>query len=311
MNNKKSSGKRLGIIVNPIAGRGRAVRGEERIVRYLRSKRHAFCIEHTNGPGHATALARRMCREFDILLAAGGDGTVNEVACGMIRGTAALSVLPIGSGNDFGRLLGIPNNVEHAIDRILSGTIRHFDMGVIAVRNIHGDIRRRFFVNTVGMGLDAEIANETKQIRILRGLPLYLFAAIRALRRHVPNEYAIVQKGKRRKQNAFFVCAGNGPYEGGGFRMIPDARPDDQMLHWCMVQAVPLYRALHLIPRMLRGSHTEYPIVSTWKSNKATIIGTQPFIVHVDGEIVDDRARQVDIALAAEQLKVIGLEGQE
>lgn len=192
-----SKRQRLGIILNPVAGRGHALRCEKKLIEYLQRTKQAFNLEHTGGPGDATRMARQMSRTYDIIVAAGGDGTVNEVVAGVAGSKASIGVLPIGSGNDFGRMIGMPKRVDHAIELILHGTRKFFDLGKIAIWNSAGQLREGIFVNTLGVGLDAEIAYETKRIKYLRGLPLYLFAAVRSLVTHVSNEYELLE-GKRK-----------------------------------------------------------------------------------------------------------------
>ena len=95
---------KLGIILNPIAGRGRALNLQIPLVNYLRRRNILFQLERSNRPGHATELSSQMSKEFDIIVAMGGDGTLNEVAAGVYGSMASLAILPIGSGNDFNRI---------------------------------------------------------------------------------------------------------------------------------------------------------------------------------------------------------------
>ena len=297
--------KTIAIILNPEAGRGRGRRIEKNLVEILRRRKIPFVLERTKSEGHATDLARELRSSFDIIFAAGGDGTVNEVAAGLAGGRAALAVLPIGSGNDFNREIGTSGNLDEALSGVFSGSVRYFDMGSITTHHASGVMHKKVFLNTVGIGLDAEIAREAQRVRWLRGLPLYLFAVAKTLVKYQSNDYEIHSNGKKTSACAFLLCGGNGSYEGGGFRLLPDARTDDQVLDWCMIKTAPILNALHLIPRILKGTHGNDPMVSMWRSRKISIEAKRPFTIHADGEIVTDLATKATIGLAKERIRVV------
>jgi diacylglycerol kinase (ATP) len=297
--------RKLGIILNPVAGRGHALRCEKKLVEYLQRAKQLFSLEHSGGPGDAIQLARQMSRNFDVIVAAGGDGTVNEVVSGVAGSRASVGVLPIGSGNDFGRMVGMPKQVDRAIELIIHGARKFFDLGKISIWNSDGQLKERFFVNTLGVGLDAEIAHETKCIKYLRGLPLYLLAAIRSLVTHVSNEYEILEGKKKRVQKAFFICAGNGKYEGGGFKVLPEAQPDDMRINLCVVHSAPIIKAIRLIPKLIAGKHTKDSLVSLWESKGLTIQAKKPFLLHVDGEVLEQKALKVNVSLSKKKIGII------
>jgi len=166
---------KLGIVLNPTAGRGGALNIEKPLIEYLRLHNIVFQLEKTTAPLHATDLSSQLSKIFDIVIAIGGDGTVNEVAAGLIGSTASLAIFPIGSGNDFNRIIGIPKKMDLAIDAIISGRKKSIDLGRSTIINSNGVTQVKYFINTLGIGIDAEIANEIKRIKYLRGLPLYIF----------------------------------------------------------------------------------------------------------------------------------------
>ena len=156
---------------------------------------------------------------------------------------------------------------------------------------------KRYFINTLGIGLDAEIANETKHIKFIRGLPLYLLAAIKALLTHSPNEYYIKDGDVKRTIRAFFICIGNGNFEGGGFKILPDAKANDSNLDICLIGAIPIFKAIRIIPSLINGTHKKNQNVSMWKTKQMTIEAKKPFIIHGDGEIFDENTRKVKIEI--------------
>jgi YegS/Rv2252/BmrU family lipid kinase len=296
---------KLGIILNPIAGRGRATYIEKPLVEYLLQRKINFRLEKTKGPRHATELSTRMCKELDIIVAVGGDGTVNEVAEGMLESTASLAILPIGSGNDFNKIVGIPKKLNLAIETIISGKKKSIDLGKVIIKNYSGTTQIKHFINTLGIGIDAQIAKETQRIKYLRGLPLYIIAAIKALSIYSPNEYTIIDNDTTRKEKAYFICAGNGVYEGGGFKMLPDANPSDSILNICLIRKMSIWNAFHLVPKIITGIHGNHKMISMWNSKTLNITSEKPFILHGDGEIFEEKAINVEIDLIPKAITLI------
>ena len=296
---------KLGIILNPTAGRGRALNIEKQLVDYLRYRKIVFQLEKTNRPQHATDLSSQMCKELDIIVAMGGDGTVNEVAAGVTGSTASLALLPIGSGNDFNRVVGIPQKMNLAIDTIISGSKRLIDLGRVVIQNSAGSTQVKHFINTLGIGIDAQIAKEVKGIKYLRGLPLYIGAAIKALRKYSPNEYSISDHGTTRKEKAYLLCAGNGIYEGGGFKMLPDANPSDSKLNICLIRKMSAWNAFPLVPKIIKGTHAHHKMISLWDSKSLRISSVEPFILHGDGEIFEEEAIEASIDLIPKAINII------
>jgi diacylglycerol kinase (ATP) len=295
----------LGIILNPAAGRGRAGEMRKRLVSCLQEKKIPFQLELTKEPGHAKEIAFRMSENFETIVAAGGDGTVNEVVSGIVGRKAAVAILPIGSGNDFSKVIGISKTIDHAIDAIINGRRKLLDLGKVSYWNNSGEKKERYFINTLGMGLDAEIAKETKQIKFLRGLPLYLLAAIKAIQKHSPNEYKITEDKITKFERAFFICAGNGCFEGGGFKLLPNANPNDSLLDICILGVMPIHKAIGIIPKLINGTHENLPKVSMWESRKFIIEGKNTFILHGDGEIFEENTMRAEIKLAPSQISFV------
>jgi YegS/Rv2252/BmrU family lipid kinase len=294
--------QKLGIILNPAAGRGRAGDIRKRLISCLQEKKIQFQLELTKRPGHAKEIAFRMSEYFETIVAAGGDGTVNEVISGIIGRKASIAILPIGSGNDFSKVIGISKKIDYAIDVIINGKRKLLDLGKVSYWNHLGEKRERYFVNTLGMGLDAEIAKETKQIKFLRGLPLYLLAAIRALQKHSPNEYKITEDKITKVERAFFICVGNGCFEGGGFKLLPNANPNDSLLDICILGVMPIHKAIGIIPKLINGTHENLKKISMWKSKKIIVEAKNTFILHGDGEIFEENTMGAEIKLAPIQI---------
>ena len=296
---------KLGIILNPTAGRGRAEQIEKQIIELLRLRNIVFQLEKTNGPLDATNLSNQLGKEYDIIVAVGGDGTVNEVATGLIGSTASLAIIPTGSGNDFNKIIGISTKLEVAFDSILAGTKKLIDLGSVTIKNFSGITQNKNFINVLGIGIDAQIAKETKRIKYLRGLPLYLLAAIKALSTYSPNKYIITDGDKTREEYVYLLCAGNGIYEGGGFKMLPNADPSDSKMNICLIKKMSVLNAVPLIPRIINGTHVSHKMISMWNSKSINVSSREPFIIHGDGEIFEEDAMEARIDLLPNALTII------
>jgi diacylglycerol kinase (ATP) len=303
-----SDQNRLGIIMNPMAGRGKVHRIESHLIKVLQSKRIAYTLEKTNAPGDAVHIARHMSKTISTVVAVGGDGTVNEVVNGLVGSTAKLGVLPIGSGNDFNRTVGMPKNLHDALDIIVRGANKKIDLGKITIKNSAGSRQARYFINTLGIGIDAQIAKEVKTIKLLQGLPLYLLAAFKALATYKINKYHITDhQVSIRDERAFLICAGNGSYEGGGFKMLPDAINDDGLLDICLIRAMPILKSLPVIAKIIKGTHSKETKIEIWKSRYCKIESGTPFILHGDGEIFEENAIEAILEIAEEKMTVVAL----
>lgn len=300
-----SDNLRLGIILNPEAGRGRARFIFSSLIDYLHKKEIAFQLESTNAPGHAKDIAFRMKDNYKIILAAGGDGTINEVTEGIVGSRTALAILPIGSGNDFNKMIGVPKKVNQVINIIINGRKKLHDLGQICFWNSNGEKKRRYFINTLGIGLDAEIADEAKKIKLLRGLPLYLLAALKALRKHSPNEYKIKEGKRTWTEKAFLICIGNGRFEGGGFKLLPHAVLNDSCLDMCVIRNMSILKAFKLVPYLIKGTHKNVNKISMWKSKQIEIESSRPFVIHGDGEVLTSNAVRVKVELSPKRINVI------
>jgi diacylglycerol kinase (ATP) len=300
-----SKNQRIGIILNPTAGRGHAGHVEKELISHFRKKKIDFQLEKTKEIGHGIALAKSMANHFNIVIAAGGDGTMNEVGTGLLGSTTALGVLPIGSGNDFNRMVGMSKNVISTIDKTLLGIKKKFDVGSLIIRNETNRVHKKFFLNTLGIGIDAEIARQARQIKHIKGLGLYLIAALRALSTYKPNRYVIKDRSSNITEDAYLICLGNGNYEGGGFKMLPNAVPDDRWFDVCLIRTMSMREALPIIPKIIAGTHSKSNKTIEWKTRKISICSEEPFILHGDGEILETNAIEINVEMAKSQLLVM------
>lgn len=292
------------VILNPAAGRGAAARARERLETALGASGTEHRVEETAGPGHATELAERAVAEgWGAVAAVGGDGTVHEVANGLLRAagdgpTLPLGIVPVGSGNDFAKLVGAPDDPAAAVRRILAAAPRRVDAGRVG---------ERFFTNGVGVGLDARVAVEAGRVRRLRGMAIYLVALARVLRSFRPPRMRVWLDGVEVADRPLtLVTVGNGGCHGGGFWICPAARIDDGELDVCMAEALGTFGILDLLPRVMRGTHVGRPGVAFHRARRVRISSPDALPVHADGEVLAEAAHELEIEILPGKLTLLG-----
>jgi diacylglycerol kinase (ATP) len=297
------------VILNPNADVGNGIN-------YLDSIREAMRplgdvdVVLTEGPNHARQLAEEAVNEgWDVIVAAGGDGTVNEVVNGIMAGGSddvRLGIIPIGTGNDYAHVLGVGADVPTAIATIIRGDTRRVDLALL-----EDDLdRRRYFINNMGAGFDANVVIRNAAITKLRGFPKYMAAVLTALTRDFRPLHLHVRYDDEEvpDQRLFFLYFGIGTRGGGGFLLTPDALQDDDLIDTCTVPMLSRYKALSLITAAMEGTHVDTPYV-TMRQNKEVVVHSEEGLpVQVDGEIYaypEDGVHHLVITSLPEALLVI------
>jgi YegS/Rv2252/BmrU family lipid kinase len=289
------------VILNPVAGRGRARREWPRLAERLRAAGIAFDLAHTDAPGAGLGLAERAAREYDAVIAAGGDGTVHEVVNGLLRagGGAALGVLPLGSGDDFAKMLPPGDPVE----RIVSGAPKALDAG-----RIRAGGAERYFANGMDIGFGAHASRNVRRVpRFMTGLGAYLGALALTLVRYPKLEVRLqLDGGEVVTQSTAMTAVMNGRAFGGSFHVCPDACADDGELDLLIADGVGRLEILRLVPRIMRGAHRGHPRLRLARARSVLIESEAPLLVEADGEIVFEDARRLEIAVLPGALRVLG-----
>jgi len=220
-----------------------------------------------------------------------------------------LGVIPVGSGNDFATMVGIPANMAAAVKLLEHQRLRLVDVGSADI--IRGSqVLRRYFDNNMGIGLEAQVTLESYKIRRLRGTLLYVTAAIRALLKkksphmHIRWELEGGEEGSHEK-TTLLVSVGNSPRTGGGFYLTPDARLDDKLLDVAIAEDLSKPRVLALLPRALVGKHTTHPAVTMLRIQKLIVQVPEGAPVQMDGEVVEEHAFEVQIGVIPHKLELI------
>ncbi len=265
------------LIVNLIAGQGRCKELFPKVKMELDRRQIQYDLHFTNEPMEAVDVAKMGIEAgFSHIVAMGGDGTVNEVANGLLGSDATLAVIPAGTGNDFVRMLGIPGNPMQAIDTLLDGTIRTIDLG-----QVEDD---RYFVNGLGIGLDAQVARDVLKMERLRGAPAYITAAVREVFRFRAFPVTLSTPEEQFELTCLSVGVANGIYAGGGFKLAPKADIDDGLIDISALGDYPKLERLYRLPKVRAGKHVDWKNVTYRQASEVTISSPNKLIAHVDGE---------------------------
>ncbi len=289
------------VILNPAAGRGTARRAEAVVARAFRAQGWAVDVVRTEGPGHGQELASAAVRQgAKHVVAVGGDGTVHEVANGLLRADtdAALGVVPIGSGNDFAKLVGqYGHDPARAVARLVTARSQRFDAGRVL---------DEWFVNSVGFGFGPAVVKTGNTMHHLRGFLSYLVPIVKTFFNFVPPVFEVAAPGFRERGYMMMVEVCNGTTAGGSYRFAPDADPADGKLDVCLIRRVSLPRFLLAIPRVMRGTHVTMREVALIKTAKLVICSPEePLMLHTDGELREPGVHECTVELERGRLNVL------
>jgi diacylglycerol kinase (ATP) len=269
----------------------------------LLERARAFVAEHgldaaivqTERPRHATELAKRAITDgCDLVVAIGGDGTMNEVATALVGSPATLGLIPCGSGNGLGRHLGIPGPGKGAFRTLLNGEPRAIDTGL--ANGIP-------FFNAMGLGFDAEISHRFNRLT-QRGLPAYFRTTVSAFMNFRPGQYVIINGTLRMKTAAFIVSVANSDQYGNDCFIAPGAQVDDGRLDVTVLKTVGLFNALPLAVRLFTKSIDGSPSVQRLSGSYFTIERPSPGLIHTDGE-THETSERIEITVLPRSLRIM------
>lgn len=290
------------VIVNPTSGRGRGRKLRPGAQQLLDAAGLAYEFYDTESPGDARRVAREEAERYSVIVAMGGDGTIQEVAGGLADARldsphdehaplADLGILPAGTGNDLIKSLRLPADFDSACERLRVGRRRSLDLGRIRWRTAEDSREReRIFVNNVGLGFEGQVGWEAYHLRIpLRGMPLYMLALLRVLGRLVNPPMAIrYDDDVHPPEEKLLVSVGNGHTSGGGFKLNPRANPFDGKLDCCAIAARGKLEVLRFLPKALKGKLQGMPGVESRRAERVELSSERPFHGHADGELLGE-----------------------
>ena len=276
-------------VVNSTAGRGKAGRKITDMLSTLNGLDIPFEIEITKAPKHAIQLTKDaiLHRGFRHIVAVGGDGTLNEVVNGIMNSgkndEVKLALFPEGGGNDFAKYFHLSPSIRRDVELLVRKDVITIDVGV--VNGYH-------FINSLGIGFDAVVANHANRIKYINGLPRYTLAVLQSLftMRHFPVSFHL--DGTLHQTHLLMLSVGNGRFCGGGYQLTPDARLDDGLLDICLIKDISLLRLLQIIPKALKGTHTREPEVEMLRGKELQISSSLPLPLYFDGELPQNMDRK-------------------
>jgi diacylglycerol kinase (ATP) len=278
--------QKVKLIVNPNADLGRAWRWAADL-RPVVEEFGGADWAGTVYPTHAIELSRQAALEgYELVVAAGGDGTVHEVVNGLMQVPAdirpRLGIVPLGSGNDFAHSIGMNKNSVLAARQVLSGQPRRIDIG--RLEDARG--RVEYWDNTVGLGFDTTVTIRSRRIPLVRGFLIYLIAVLQTiLLNHDAPRLHIATDQETWDEAILMLVLCNGGREGGGFTVAPEARPDDEILHYTAITKVSRPMMLRLLPEVMRGTHGRFKQVRMGVCKRMDVLSDRPLYIHTDGEI--------------------------
>ena len=301
--------RKVKIILNPMADMGNAWR----IARDLRSITEQHGGVDWSGtvyPGHAIELAKQAGEQgYDMVIAMGGDGTVHEVMNGLMQipeeKRPILGIVPAGSGNDFAHSSNVSTASTTALTCALDGEPTTVDLGVMTDENGH----KEYFDNTLGIGFGAIVTIRSHRLPILRGFLMYLTAVLQTIiLDQNPMHMKIETDDGSWEEDVIYLVLCNGPREGGGFLIHPDAKINDGILHYAMITNVSRLMMFRIVPEVMKGTHGRFKQVKMGTCKKFSLTSDRPLYIHADGEIFTGPGtdlRKVSIEILPSALKVV------
>ncbi len=277
------------IIVNPMSGRGKAAKNISKLESLLEKKEVDYKMVQTSSPGDAKTIASERRKDFDIVSVFGGDGTMNEVLNGLVGGNTPMSIIPIGTGNDFARSANLPMKMEPALDNILKGKPISYDIGLFN--------NERYFINVIGIGFDAFANIQSRKIKRLRGTMVYVVAVFKTLRQWTSVKMKIQMDDKEIEDLSYLTCIANGWSVGGGLSLAPDANLNDGFFDICHVSDISSIKIVRHFSRLMNGKINDFSEVSLHRSKKIKITSNDYLPMHLDGEIIEGENKEFDIEI--------------
>jgi len=266
------------ILINPVSG----ISNKDRIRQILKEKLDDsgldFQVKFTSYPGHGTELAQEAAKKgLDAVVIAGGDGSVNEVAKGLVNTNTALGILPTGSGNGLAHFLQLPFNLSKAFDNINAFRVKKIDTFTI---------NGKFGCNLSGVGFDAKVAVEFSKVK-RRGFWSYFRIVLQEYVTYESQNYVLEFDGKTIHRKALMVCFANSNQFGNNAIIAPGASADDGLIDICIISKAPLVEApimgTMLVSRLINRTHyAEY-----FKTHEVILHKPEAVPVHIDGDPVD------------------------
>ena len=299
------------IILNPTSGRGDGERAIPQIERLLSEQGLDFDLVRTERPWHAADLAQEAADAgYEVVVAAGGDGTANEVLNGLMRARlaggrdCAMGVVCVGRGNDLAYGWGIPTDLEEGCLTLAQGHRHRVDVGRV-VGGLYP--QGRYFGNGIGIGFDAVVGFEAVKMTRLHGFPSYIVATLKTVFLYFKAPLVAIEfDGETTTIPALMVSVMNGQRMGGGFMMAPQGDPADGLFDLCIARQVSRARIFALIPHFMRGTQATQEPIRTARARRVVVTAVEGKLpAHADGETLCTEGQRLEAEILPGQIDVI------
>jgi YegS/Rv2252/BmrU family lipid kinase len=280
------------VVVNPNAGNGKGKKDWKRISGLLDKNLASYDTRFTTKKGEATEFTRSAiesgCRN---IISVGGDGTLHEIVNGIFTQDQCdpkdltLSMIPVGTGNDWGRMFGIPTVYEGAVQVIREGRTMLHDIGFVSFQS--GTIsEKRYFINIAGLGFESLVVKKTNRQKDKgkSNKAIYFYNLLSSLVSYRNTRCDIIIDGKKESGKVFSINVGNGRYCGGGMRQTPDAVPDDGLLDITVIWEIGRIEIIRSLKLLYDGTILSHPKVDGYRSNNLKVSSEQVLYLEADGE---------------------------
>jgi len=290
------NGKHIRFIYNPYSGLIHPEQMIRKIIAYYFPTNLCYYdFNITQGKRHAYELAKDAVEKgYDIVIAIGGDGTVNETASGLVNSDTVLGIIPNGSGNGLARGLGIPLNIRRSARLITTGQTRAIDVG---------QVEDKYFFVIAGLGLDAMIGKRFEDGK-MRGPAPYYIAGVQEFFRYHELEYEIKFDGQNICTRALVVAVANMSQYGNNAIIAPHAKPDDGLLDIAIIERTNFMSTIYYLPTLFTGRIDRAPFTKIYRATKFEIIREFPAPYTLDGEVFEGKSHLI-ITMLPKALKVI------
>ena len=259
-------------------------------------------------PGHIVELAEQAARDgAELVVAVGGDGTLNEAVNGIMRGGSGpeVATIPLGTGMDFGRTYGIPTRFDDAVRIAVDGATRTIDLGRVHYRTWAGEPAERYLVNVGSVGMSAAVAQRANGMsKTLGGKATFFYALVRVFLAWQNSVVDVELDGRNRSARMHDVIVANGQYHGGAMWLAPTASPNDGLFDVVLIGDVTKLDFATTAPKIYRGKHLAHPKVDLEQARVVIVDGAETLPIELDGEQVGTAPARFEVVPGALRVRV-------
>jgi YegS/Rv2252/BmrU family lipid kinase len=304
---------KIAAVINPQSAGGKTAREWPQVAQLLESRLGRVVSRFTGEQGGGIAMTRALLREgFDLVVAVGGDGTINEVANGFfehdqpLRPEATLGILPLGTGGDFRRTLGIPGGAAEAIEILAGGIPILIDVGKATFHANAGGLATRYFVNLLSFGMGGRVASQSRNVMSrFGGKAAFFWATVKTFLSYRGRQVSLALDGSTTRLPFFItnVAVGNGQFHGGGMRPCPAAVPNDGVFDVTIINYAGALKLLSSISVLYSGEVYSHPKVRHFEAARILAESAGTTEIEIDGEPLG--TLPLEITLLPRRLRVL------